>query len=352
MLGVAVREKRGAQQIALRRACRQSCRRTDALHVEDDRRRLGVIGEPGELRHQRDAGTCRRRHRARARPARANHHAERRNLVFGLDDRERRLARLLVDAVFPHVADERFAQRRGRRNRIPRDDRDAGHHAADRRRRVAFDENLAGRFVHPLDVKRILLGEVRFRVVPAGLQRALVQRDGFRLLAELLAERLLHHGHVDAEQLRQHAVVNHVAHEAAKLGVGADGGDELVERNRIEREIRAQRVQLERLVVDDRGARVERQHVLFGRFRIHGHEEIDFLLSPDVAALARADGVPGRQPRDVRREHVLARNRYAHQQDGAKEDEIGGLAARSVDGRDLNAEIVDDLGARRGGLLL
>ena len=217
---------------------------------------------------------------------------------------------------------------------------------------VAFDENFAGRFVHPLDVKRILLGEVCFRVVPAGLERALVQRDRFRLLAHLLAERLLHHGHVDAKQLGQHAVVNHVAHEAAKLGVGTDGGDELVERDGIEREIRAQRVQLERLVVDDRGARVERHRVLFGRFRVHGHEEVDFLFPPDVAALARADGVPRGQPRDVRREHVLARNRYAHQQDRAQEHEVGGLAARPVDGGHLNAEIVDDFGTRGGGLLL
>jgi hypothetical protein len=143
-------------------------------------------------------------------------------------------------------------------------------------------------------VKRILLGEIRFGVIPSRLERPLVQRHRFGLLAKLFTERLLHHGHVDAQQFGQHAVVNHVAHEAAKLGVRADGSDELVERNRIKRQVRAQGVEFERFVVYDGGARLERQHILFGRFGIHGHEEIHFLLSPDVTTLARTNGVPGR----------------------------------------------------------
>ena len=44
-------------------------------------------------------------------------------------------------------------------------------------------------------------------------------------------------------------------------------------------------------------------------------KEIDLLLSRDVVPLAGADGVPGGQARDVRREHVLARYRHAHEQD-------------------------------------
>ena len=113
--------------------------------------------------------------------------------------------------------------------------------------------------------ERILLREVRLGVVPAGLERPGVQRDRLGLLAELLAERLLHQRQVDAEQLREDAVVDHVAHEAAQLGVRTDGRDELVERHRVEHQVVPQRVQLQRLVVDDRGARVERQHVFLGR---------------------------------------------------------------------------------------
>ena len=147
---------------------------------------------------------------------------------------------------------------------------------------------------------------------------------------------------VDAQQLGEDAVVDHVPHEAAQLGVRAHRRDQLVERHGIEHQVGAQRVQLQRLVVDDRGAGIQRQHVLLCRLRIHRDEEVDFLLAGDVAALAGPDRVPGRQAGDVRREHVLARHRHAHQQNRPQQDQVRGLAARSVDGGDLNAEIVDD----------
>ena len=71
----------------------------DALDVDDDRRDLGVVAEARELRHERDARARGRRHGARARPAGAEHHADRGELVLGLDDGEGGLARLGVDAV-------------------------------------------------------------------------------------------------------------------------------------------------------------------------------------------------------------------------------------------------------------
>ena len=46
---------------------------------------------------------------------------------------------------------------------------------------------MPGRLVHPLDEERVLLGEVRFGVVGAGLERRHVQLDAFAFLPELLA---------------------------------------------------------------------------------------------------------------------------------------------------------------------
>jgi hypothetical protein len=136
---------------------------------------------------------------ARARPARAHDHAQRGDFVFGLDDRERRLA-VLVHAVFPHVADERFGQRRGRGDRIPRDDRDAGEQASHRRGRVALDQNLAARLVQACDAIRIALLQVLGSESLPRLERAHVERHRFRLLAELFRERLLHLAELDREQ--------------------------------------------------------------------------------------------------------------------------------------------------------
>ena len=52
---VAVRQAGGEGDVLLRGAGRQAGRRADALDVEDHRRQLGVVGQAGELGHQRDA---------------------------------------------------------------------------------------------------------------------------------------------------------------------------------------------------------------------------------------------------------------------------------------------------------
>ena len=184
---------------------------------------LGVVRQAGELAHQRDAGAGGRRHRPRARPAGADHHADRRDLVLGLDDREGRLAGLLVDAVLLHVADQRLGQRRRRRDRIPGDDGDAGHHAAERGGGVAFDQDLAGGLVHPLDAERILLGEVlarRSRSRPSSAPR--FSSTAFAFLPSCLRSAFSISARSMSSSLREHAVVDHVLDEAAQLGVGAD----------------------------------------------------------------------------------------------------------------------------------
>ena len=58
----------------------------DALHVDDDRGDLGVVGEADELVHQRDARARGRGEGARAVPGGADHHADRGELVLGLQD--------------------------------------------------------------------------------------------------------------------------------------------------------------------------------------------------------------------------------------------------------------------------
>ena len=137
LLGVAVRQQRRAQDVSLRGAGRQAGRRTHALDVEDHAGHFRVIRQAGELPHQRDARARGRRHRARARPAGADHHADRRDLVLGLDHRVGRLAVRVVPVLLQQL-NQRLRQRRRRRDRIPGADRHAGHHAAERGRRIAL----------------------------------------------------------------------------------------------------------------------------------------------------------------------------------------------------------------------
>ena len=77
VLSVAVRSIGREHDIRLLGARRHAGRGAAALHVEDDRRDLGKIGEAEEFLHQRNAGTRGRRERARAVPGSAGDDAER-----------------------------------------------------------------------------------------------------------------------------------------------------------------------------------------------------------------------------------------------------------------------------------
>ena len=181
-MAVAVRQVRREGDVLLRGPGRQAGRRADALDVEDHRRDLGVVGQAGELGHQRDARAGGRGHRPGAGPGRADDHAEGGDLVLGLDHGEARLAGLLVDAVLAQVVDQRLAERRRRRDRVPGDDGDAGEEAAERGGGVALDEDLPRRLVHPLDAD-VGLGEVGLGVLEALVERGAVQRHRLGLLA-------------------------------------------------------------------------------------------------------------------------------------------------------------------------
>ena len=85
-------------------------------------------------------------------------------------------------------------------------------------------------------------GEIRLREVEAGLERRHVKRQGLLLLPELAVERLLHLRHLDPEQVREHAVVDHVAHETPQPRVGTHGRHDLVERHRVKGQVGPERL--------------------------------------------------------------------------------------------------------------
>ena len=143
LLRVAVRQQRGRQDVALRGARRQPGRRADALDVEHDRRasRRSTPRPANSPISEMPGPDVDVIARAPAQPAPTT------MPIAAISSSACTIANValpvvLVHAVLPHVADERFGQRRRRRDRIPRDDRDAGQHAADRRGGVALDQDL------------------------------------------------------------------------------------------------------------------------------------------------------------------------------------------------------------------
>src|SRR5262249_42040044 len=158
MLGIAMAEHRGEKNVALRCSRRQTSGRPDALDIPNHRGDFDVISKAGKLRHQRDTRASGRSHGARSSPCCADDHTDRRQLVFSLYDGKCCLA-IRSDAMFFHVFDESFYQRRRWRYRIPSHHGASGEHAAKSGGRVAVDDDLSLIFVHPPDRKRIALGQ-------------------------------------------------------------------------------------------------------------------------------------------------------------------------------------------------
>ena len=216
VLRVAVGAVDHRENVRLLRACRKTRAGSDARDIEDHDGNLRVVGQADELVHQRDAGARRRRHRAGARPSGADRHADCRQFVFSLHDRVGRFAVLFVTIV-PHVVREGFAKTRRGRNRIPGRNRDSGEHAAQRRRGVAVDDDLAFGRIHPLaTIGNHAAIQVLRRVLASHFQRLLVQRDGLRLAFELLLQRNFHLGRIDVQQLAHNADINHVGQKLAQ----------------------------------------------------------------------------------------------------------------------------------------
>ena len=196
-------------------------------------------------------------------------------------------------AVLLHVIDEGFHQRGRGSNWIPGHYSNARKHATQRGGGVAVDDDFARRLVHALQAIGILLGQRRGCVVKTGLHRGQVQVCRFDLLGKLLADGLLYLGHFDPQQLGHHAHIDHVPDQLAELSLGTHGRDQLVVRNGIKDQIITQGAQVQRLVINNHRARLKRFDIFLSGFRIHRHQEIDFLFACDVAIFAGPNGVPG-----------------------------------------------------------
>ena len=107
--------------------------------------------------------------------------------------------------------------------------------------------------------------------------------------------------HGNAEQLGQHAVINHVAHQLAKLGIRADRSHEFVKRHRIKNQVVPQSLQIKLLIKYNACAGIQRHHIFLGRLRVHSNQEINLLSPGDIAVLGGTDRIPRGESRDVRR---------------------------------------------------
>jgi hypothetical protein len=199
VLGIAVRGVRTGEDVGLLGARRHAGRRAGALHIENHRRDFGEVGEPQKLLHQRDAGAGGGSESARAVPGGADHDADRGKLILGLDDCELVLLGRGVDAHALAVARESLGERRRRRDRIPGADRGAAIDSAERRGRIALDEDAVADIVAALQSQPDRVLDIHHHPVAAEMQRVLVGVEQLLLAPELLADQLLHLGDIHVE---------------------------------------------------------------------------------------------------------------------------------------------------------
>ena len=204
----------------LLRARRHAGRGPAALHVEDHRRQLGEIGKADEFLHQRDAGSGRRGEGAGAVPGGADHHADRGELVLGLDDGVALPAGFRIGAEAAAMLRERLGHRGRGRDRVPGADGRAAIDRAEAGRVVALEEDAVADRVRPahLEADRVL--EMRLGVVAAHVQRFVVRRDELVLALELLGDELLDLRDLDAEEEGEGADIDDVLEQLALARVG------------------------------------------------------------------------------------------------------------------------------------
>ncbi len=342
MLGVAVRGVGAGQHVGLLGARRHAGRRPTALDVEDHRRNLGEIGQPEELLHQRDARTRGRREGARAVPAGADHHADRGQLVLGLDDGELVLLGL---GIHPHalaVALECLGERRGRRDRIPGRDGGAAIDAAERGSGVALEEDPVADLVGAPNPESDRALEMLDRVVAAHVERLDVGRDQLVLALELLGDQGLDRLEVHVEQRGKRADIDDVLEQLALARVGVGVVRELGQRHADDRDVVAKFRARDRprRVIEQVAAGLDRGDVGVPGLRVHRHHHVDAAARAQMAGFRHPHLVPGRQALDVGRKDVARTDRHAHAQDRLGEQRVRRRRAGAVDVGELDDEVV------------
>ncbi len=273
------------------------------------------------------------------------HHADRGELVLGLQHHEVALAGRRVDAQPLAEAAERVHQRRRRRDRVPGTDGCAGVDAAEPGGGVAVDQHVAGSLVEAADPKRQRAGQVRLGVAVAQVDGLHVGVDELGLLRILLGDERADHLEVDVQERREHAGVADVLHQdavpdAVEVLVAEPGERHAEHRDVVPLE---QRVARPGRVVEQEAAGRDLLDVLGVGLDVHREHQVDATGAREVAVGGDADLVPGRQALDVRREVVLADHRHAAAEDRLHDERVGARRARAVDVGELDDEVVQAL---------
>ena len=255
-----------------------------------------------------------------------------------------------IDAHLGAMAGKRIRQRRRRRDRIPGADCGAAIDRAERRRRIALDEDAVADLAALLQAQADRAREVESGVVASDMQRLDVGRDQLFLALILLADQLLDHLDVHVDECSQNADINDVLEQLALARIGVFAVADRGQRHADDRDVLAEFGGRQRLgrIVEQVAARLDAGNITVESLRIHRHHQVGAAACAEMARLGDAHLVPGRQALNVGREDVARRHRHAHAQNGAGEHLVRARRSGAVDVGEADDEVVY-AADRRGG---
>ena len=146
-----------------------------------------------------------------------------------------------------------------------------------------------------------------FHVVKAGFNANEIRFNDRRLSTEGVLENRFDSLHVDAKEVSEGAHIDHVSLFNPKRRGGHDFLDQLISRdpkvlNPISLQVSGERGR----VIVENDAAIPDAIDIFGGSRVIKHDhDVDDVLSGHVSVSGGPDLIPGRQPLNIRREHIL-----------------------------------------------
>ena len=237
---------------------------------------------------------------------------------------------------------ERFRERRGRRDRIPRAHRGAAIDGTECGGGVAVhhDALAHGVGIAHLDGQRTI--DVVEGVVATDLQGVDVRRDEVVLALVLRRDHPRDDVEVDADERRHGTEIDDVLEQRPVFGIRKLRQRQLRDGYADEVDVRAAQVRRHLLgvVVHQVAARHDGLDVFGEGLGVHRHHDVDAFSTTHVAVLRDPHLEPSGQPFDVRRKDVARRHRNAHAEQRLGEHAIGGGRTRTVDVGEADDEIV------------
>jgi hypothetical protein len=240
------------------------------------------------------------------------------------------------------MAGEGIRQRGRRRDRIPGAQGRTAIDGAQRRGRIAFDEDAIPDRLGVTQAQPDRTLQILQRPVAPEMERVEVGIDQLFLRAELLGDELLGGLDVHVQQRTKGPDIDDVLEQLALAGIGVFAIADRGQRHSDDGDVLAELGLRHRLgaVVEQVSAGLDPRHVLVPGLRVHGDHEVGAAARAEVTGFRDAHLVPGRQALDVGRENVARRDRNAHAQHRAREQLVGAGGAGAVDVGEPDDEVV------------